>query len=295
MILIIGSNGQLGRQMQKELTARRMAFAAVDYPDIDITQPMSLDRLVADTQPQTVVNCAAYTNVDRAEADEGAAYAINALGPKNLAQICGENGIELVHVSTDYVFNGVPILENGTPRPYVETDPCAPATAYGRTKLAGERFVQEGCDRWYILRTAWLYGEGHNFVKTMLRLSETRDALTVVDDQIGSPTSTVDLAKTICALIGSGACGLYHATCEGQCSWYDFAKRIFELAGRSTSVQPVTTEEYRRAYPASAPRPKWSVLENSRLIEVGKNVFRHWEDALKEYLLDINKKELDGT
>ena len=137
MILIIGSNGQLGRQMQKELTARRMAFAAVDYPDIDITQPMSLDRLVADTQPQTVVNCAAYTNVDRAEADEGAAYAINALGPKNLAQICGENGIELVHVSTDYVFNGVPILENGTPRPYAETDPCAPATAYGRTKLAG--------------------------------------------------------------------------------------------------------------------------------------------------------------
>jgi dTDP-4-dehydrorhamnose reductase len=295
MILLIGSGGQLGRQMQIALTAKGQAFRAFDYPDIDIAQPGAMERLIGDIRPAAVVNCAAYTNVDKAEADEAAAYAINALGAKNLAQACAAADCELVHISTDYVFSGAPILEDGVPRPYVETDACAPATAYGRTKLAGERFVRESGARWTILRTAWLYGDGHNFVRTMLRLSETRSALTVVDDQIGSPTSTADLAEAVCALIGTGAYGLYHATCEGQCSWCDFAKRIFELSGRPVNVQPVTTEEYSRAYPASAPRPKWSVLENARLKEIGKNVFRHWADALKAYLADINREGKEGT
>jgi len=283
-VLIVGSGGQLGRQMQKALKTRGMAFNAVDYPDIDIAQPDSTKRLIDEIQPRTVVNCAAYTNVDGAETHEETAYAINALGPKNLAQICGDLGIELVHISTDYVFSGVPIMENSEPRPYVETDPCAPGTAYGRTKLAGEHFVQTGCDRWYILRTAWLYGDGHNFVRTMLRLAESRDTLSVVDDQIGSPTSTADLAEAVCALVGSGKYGLYHATCEGQCSWYDFAKRIFELTGKPVSVRPVTTEEYSRMSPDAAPRPSWSVLENKHLKESEKNVFRHWDYALREYL-----------
>ena len=284
MILVVGSSGQLGRQMQIAFKAKHQAFRAVDYPDIDIAQPDSVKRLIDEIQPRTVVNCAAYTNVNKAETDEEAAFAINALGPKNLAQICGNLSIDLVHISTDYVFSGVPNMENGVPRPFVETDPCAPATAYGRTKLAGERLVQENCDRWYILRTAWLYGDGHNFVRTMLRLAETRDTLTVVDDQIGSPTSTVDLAEAVCALVGSGEYGLYHATCEGQCSWYDFAKRIFELAEKPVFVRPVTAEEYSRMSPDAAPRPSWSVLENKRLKESGKNVFRHWDDALREYL-----------
>jgi dTDP-4-dehydrorhamnose reductase len=270
--------------MQIALKGKHQAFRALDYPDIDITQHDSVKHFIEEVQPQVVINCAAYTNVDKAEAEEEGAYAINALGAKNLAQICGDLGIELVHISTDYVFNGVPIMENGVPRPFIETDACAPATAYGRTKRAGERFVEESCEKYYILRTAWLYGDGHNFVRTMLRLAETHDILNVVDDQIGSPTSTVDLAEAVCALIGSGEYGLYHATCEGQCSWYDFAKCIFEFAKKPTLVLPVTTEEYRRMNPAAAPRPSWSVLENKRLKESGKNVFRHWEDALREHL-----------
>lgn len=285
MILIIGSNGQLGRQMQMALTAQGKEFAAYDYPDIDISAPDSIRNLMKLTNPSVVVNCAAYTNVDKAEADEESAYQINALGPKYLAEACNTIGAEMVHVSTDYVFSGEPILlKDGQPRPYVEEDICAPSTAYGRTKLEGERFVQEGCDKWYILRTAWLYGDGHNFVKTMLRIAETRDTVSVVDDQIGSPTSTVDLAEAICALIGSGAYGLYHATCEGQCSWYDFAKKIFELKNKHITTLPVSSADYSRQYPAAAPRPKWSVLENTALKQLGKNRFRYWEDSIKEYL-----------
>jgi dTDP-4-dehydrorhamnose reductase len=258
----------------------RAAYAAYDYPEIDITQPQAVRELIAAVKPRAVVNCAAYTNVDKAESDEEAAYRVNALGPKHLAQACGDLDIELVHISTDYVFSGDPIIENGAPRQYIEEDVCAPATAYGRTKLAGERFVQGGCGKWYILRTAWLYGDGGNFVRTMLRLAETSDMLRVVDDQIGSPTSTADLAEAIPALIGSGAYGLYHATCEGRCSWYEFAKKIFALRGRDMRVVPVTSAEY----PRPAPRPKWSVLENAHLKRAGWNTFRPWEDALEEYL-----------
>jgi dTDP-4-dehydrorhamnose reductase len=285
MILIIGSNGQLGRQMQKTLAARDEAFAAYDYPDIDIVQRDSIQRLIEATRPDAIVNCAAYTNVDKAEADEEAAYRINALGPKYLAQACRDGDIELVHISTDYIFSGEPPMQDGKPRPYVEEDTCGPATAYGRTKLAGERFVQESSCRAYILRTAWLYGDGHNFVRTMLRLAETNDTLSVVNDQIGSPTSTVDLAEAICALMGTGEYGLYHATCEGQCSWFDFARKIFEMADKPVRVLPVTSGEYSQAHPAAAPRPKWSVLENAHLKRIGRNVFRNWEDALNEYLL----------
>jgi dTDP-4-dehydrorhamnose reductase len=287
MILIIGSNGQLGRQMQKALAARGLEYAAYDYPEIDITQPDSVRELMEAVKPRAVVNCAAYTQVDKAETDEETAYRVNALGPKNLAQACTEADAELVHISTDYVFSGEPPMQDGKPRPYVETDPCGPVTAYGRTKLAGEQFAQQHCDRLYILRTAWLYGDGHNFVRTMLRLAEAKDEISVVSDQIGSPTSTVDLAETICALLGTGAYGLYHATCEGHCSWYDFAVKIFSLSGKNVRVLPITTEEYSKAYPGAAPRPRWSVLENAALKAVGKNLFRGWEESLREYLRDI--------
>ncbi len=293
MILIIGSNGQLGRQMQKALNARNEPFAAYDYPDIDIAEPDAVQSLIENVKPDAVVNCAAYTNVDKAEAEEAIAYHINALGPKYLAQACADKDIELVHISTDYVFSGEPLMRDGQPRAYLEEDPCGPTTAYGRTKLAGERFVQEICRKTYILRTAWLYGDGHNFVRTMLRLAETYDTLTVVDDQIGSPTSTVDLAEAICALIGTGEYGLYHATCEGQCSWYDFAKKIFEIASKTIKVIPVTSETYAQAHPAAAPRPRWSVLENAHLNQIGKNSFRSWDVALKAYLQDEQAKGKD--
>ncbi|MGE5495695.1 MAG: dTDP-4-dehydrorhamnose reductase [Burkholderiales bacterium] len=281
MVLIIGSNGQLGRQMQKTLTQKNINCKAYDYPEIDISDIMSMQTLFEQTNPDTVINCAAYTNVDKAETDYDAAYKINALGPKILAEICFKRNIELIHISTDYVFNGEAIIENGISRPYFETDSCDPQTVYGKTKLEGERFIRQ-YEKYYVLRTAWLYGDGNNFVKTMLRLSEVQDEVRVVNDQIGSPTSTVDLANAICGLIGTGAYGLYHATCEGQCSWYDFAQKIFKLRGLEIKVVPVTSEEF----PRPAKRPKWSVLENRALKVVGKNVFRPWEDALKEYLLN---------
>lgn len=280
MILIIGSNGQLGLEMQRRLKKDNVQFAACDYPDVDITRHVAVEELINAIKPSTVINCAAYTNVDKAESDKDNAYNVNALGPKNIAQVCRERDIELVHISTDYVFSGIPIIENGKLRPYVEEDECAPCTVYGSTKLEGERFVQSIGDKWYILRTAWLYGDGNNFVKTMLKLAESHDEIRIVNDQFGSPTSTTDLAGAVCSLIGTGAYGLYHATCEGKCSWYDFGKEVFRLKGLKIKLIPITSEELIRP----AKRPKWSVLENAALKAAGKNVFRPWKDALKEYL-----------
>lgn len=279
-VLVIGSNGQLGRQVQKVLTDKSIAFNAYDYPEVDIANVGSLQELFDQTKPDTVINCAAYTNVDQAETDYDNAYRINALGPKNLAGICVQNDVELVHISTDYVFSGDPICADGQARPYFEDDECNPATAYGKTKLEGERFVQQSGAKYYILRTAWLYGDGNNFVRTMLKLSETHNTINVVEDQIGSPTSTVDLANAISELLGTGEYGLYHATCEGQCSWFEFAKKIFEYSRKNIDVVPVSSKEFVRP----AKRPAWSILENAQLKRIGKNVFRPWEDALQEYL-----------
>jgi len=279
-VLIIGSNGQLGRQMQDKLAACNVQYDARDLPDIDITDPASIEKSISAAAYSSVINCAAYTNVDGAETDEETAYRINAQGPKNIAVVCSRHDIELFHVSTDYVFSGEGISEKGQLRPYIESDACKPDTAYGRTKLAGEQFVQDTHNKSYILRTAWLYGDGGNFIKTMLGLAKTHERLTVVNDQFGSPTSTVDLAEAIFALMGSGHYGTYHATCEGVCTWYDFAKKIFELKGIDIAVAPVSSD----AYPRPAKRPKWSVLENTQLKKHGIHVFRHWEQALKQYL-----------
>lgn len=279
-VLVIGSNGQLGRQVQKVLTDKNIAFSAYDYPEVDIANMSSLQELFGQTKPDTIINCAAYTNVDQAETDYDNAYRINALGPKNLAEICVQKDAELIHVSTDYVFSGDPICIDGNPRPYFEDDKCNPTTAYGKTKLEGEHFVQQSGAKYYILRTAWLYGDGNNFVRTMLKLSETHNTINVVEDQIGSPTSTVDLANAISELLGTGEYGLYHATCEGQCSWFEFAKKIFEYSRKNIDVVPVSSKEFVRP----AKRPAWSVLENAQLKRIEKNVFRRWEDALKEYL-----------
>lgn len=286
MIFIIGSNGQLGREMQRILTNEGADYTACDYPDIDITQLDSLIRWMDEVDPSTVINCAAYTNVDQAETDEDAAFRVNALGPENLAKLCDERHIELVHISTDYVFSGDGIKQNGRLRPYCESDECHPDTAYGRTKLAGEEFVRKNHKKSYILRTAWLYGDGNNFVKTMLNFAENRNEINVVNDQFGSPTSTVDLANAIVELMGSAEYGTYHATCEGVCTWYDFAKNIFKIKNKSVKVIPVTSAEFIRP----AKRPAWSVLENARLKKQGKNVFRQWEESLEEYLFNLKEK-----
>ena len=285
--LIIGSNGQLGREVQRQLTQKKVVFDAFDIPDIDITNIKSVEQIISKGDYDSLINCAAYTNVDGAESDYETAYSINATGPKNIAVLCSQYDIELFHISTDYVFSGEGIKQDGCIRPYIETDMCEPNTVYGKTKLEGEKFVRQYHHKSYILRTAWLYGDGNNFVKTMLNLTKNHDEINVVNDQYGSPTSTVDLAKAVISLLGSGRYDLYHATCEGICSWYNFAKKIFEIKDIAVKVNPVTSEEFVRP----AKRPAWSVLENTQLKAAGINVFRRWEDALAEYLENLDWQE----
>ena len=279
-ILLTGCNGQLGRELTRQLTKKGTSFVGYDIPEFDITDKAAMAAIIDRENPDVIVNCGAMTNVDGCETQEEAAMAINGEGPGKLAELCDERDIVLVHVSTDYVFDGKGISEDGQLRPYTEADPIDPQTVYGKSKALGEKLVRENAKKYFIVRTAWLYGDGHNFVKTMLNLAETHDKLTVVADQVGSPTSTVDLARAILALIETDAYGVYHGTCEGKCSWYDFACEIFKLKGIDIDVAPVTSEEY----PSKTPRPKYSVLENAGLAALGLNVFRPWRDALVDYL-----------
>ena len=248
---------------------------------LDITDVAAVLAFVRQTKPDVIVNCAAHTNVDKCEEQWDLAYKINAIGPRNLSIAATEAGAKLIHVSTDYVFAG-----DGT-RPYTEFDPVEPNSAYGKTKLEGERFVQQFARNYFIVRTAWLYGDGKNFAKTMLRLSETHDKVSVVCDQIGSPTSALELARMIRALEPTENYGLFHGTCEGYCSWADFAREVFRLAGKDTEVEYITTEEYQRRNPASAKRPAYSVLENYMLKLTGDYRMADWKDAVAEYMKDI--------
>ena len=274
-IIITGAQGQLGQELVKQLDKKyEYDVIKTDRDTLDITNIENVNTFILEQNPDVVINCAAHTAVDLCETDIKNAYKINAIGPRNLAIVCEKIGAKLVQVSTDYVFDG-----NGT-RPYREDDITCPNSVYGTSKLMGENFVREFCSKYFIVRTAWLYGEGNNFVRTMLKLSETNSELNVVNDQIGSPTSTVDLAKAIIDLIHTEHYGIYHGTCEGQCSWYDFAKKIFEIKNIDIKVNPVTSDEFKRP----APRPKYSVLDNFMLKLVGLNSFREWEDSLEEYL-----------
>ena len=274
-IIITGAQGQLGQELVKQLDKKyEYDVIKTDRDTLDITNIENVNTFILEQNPDVVINCAAHTAVDLCETDMENAYKINAIGPRNLAIACEKVGAKLVQVSTDYVFDG------NIDRPYREDDITCPNSVYGTSKLMGENFVREFCSKYFIVRTAWLYGEGNNFVRTMLKLSETNSELNVVNDQIGSPTSTVDLAKAIIDLIHTEHYGIYHGTCEGQCSWYDFAKKIFEIKNIDIKVNPVTSDEFKRP----APRPKYSVLDNFMLKLVGLNSFRKWEDSLEEYL-----------
>lgn len=279
-ILITGSNGQLGRQLITECKKRSIEYVGYDVPELDITNIKLAQSVVEKESPDIIINCAALTDVDGCEGNAEQAFAVNAYGPKNLAEISRNRDILLVHLSTDYVFDGQGVSENGQKRPYIESDYTNPKTVYGKSKKAGEDFVVDNTSKYFIIRSAWLYGDGNNFVKTMLRLAETHSQITVVSDQVGSPTSTVDLARAIIELIQTDAYGIYHGTCEGQCSWYDFAVAIFEKSGVKVDVKPVSSEEYA----SPTPRPHYSVLKNKGLEDLKINVFRPWEDALSEYL-----------
>ncbi len=273
-ILVTGCNGQLGREIQKEYENDGAMLICTDVGDLDISDNEQVMRYVRDLQPDVIMNCAAYTAVDACENEWDLAYRINAIGPRNLAIAARETGAKLMHISTDYVFEG------NAHEPYTEFDEVHPVSAYGKTKLEGERFVQQFAERYFILRTAWLYGEGNNFAKTMLRLAESHDEVRVVCDQFGSPTSAAELAKVMHRLEPTENYGLFHATCEGSCSWADFAEEIFRLAGKTTKVTRVTTEEYG----STTKRPAYSVLDNYMLRLTTDARMADWKDALRAYL-----------
>lgn len=277
-ILITGAGGQLGREMQA-LAADHSDFT-YDFTDaatLDVTDRGAVDEWFATHPVDFVVSCAAYTAVDRAESDREACHRLNAFAPGCLADAARRNGAQMVHVSTDYVFDGSKCT------PYVEDDEPAPVTVYGRTKLEGERAVMELCPDAMVIRTAWLYSpHGQNFVKTMLRLGRERDRLGVVFDQVGTPTYARDLARAIYAAIEAGIRpGIYHYTDEGVCSWYDFAVAIHRLAGiDSCRVSPIRTAEY----PTPARRPAYSVLDKQKIKDTYGMTIPHWEDSLASCL-----------
>ena len=274
-IIVTGCNGQLGRAVNLEFQNNgEIEFVNTDVGELDITDIDKVMELVRQVKPYAIINCAAHTGVDACEDEWDKAYKINAIGPRNLSIAASETGAKMIHVSTDYVFNG------RADRPYTEFDKTDPQGAYGVTKLAGENMVRDFADRYFILRTAWLYGDGKNFVKTMPRLSESNDKVRVVGDQVGSPTSARELAAAIAQLIFTENYGIFHATCEGSCSWAQFAEEIFKKAGKKTVVETITTEEFG----AKAPRPAYSILENYMLKLTTDYRFADWHDALDEYM-----------
>lgn len=282
-ILVTGCNGQLGREINRiyagssEYEIFNTDVFRPEVTELDITSIDKVMGLVREVKPYAIINCAAHTGVDACETDRDNAYRINAIGPRNLSIAATEVGAKLVHISTDYVFDGK------ASKPYVEFDTPDPQGMYGATKLAGEQFVKQFAKDFFIIRTAWLYGDGKNFVKTMLRLSEEHDTVRVVGDQFGSPTSTTELAKAISALLPTENYGLFHGTCEGSCSWADFAKEIFRMAGKDTHVEAITTAEY----PTPAVRPAYSVLENYMLKLTTDVQFAQWEDAAAVYVRNL--------
>lgn len=279
-VIITGANGQLGLELCKQLEQeKKYEVFKADKKTLNIINFDEVDRFIKKITPDVIINCAAHTAVDICETDVENAYKVNAIGTRNLAISSQKVGAKFVQVSTDYVFDGSKIT------PYKEFDKTCPNSVYGSSKLMGEQFTKEVCSKHFIIRTAWLYGEGNNFVRTMIKLAQNNSELNVVNDQFGSPTSTVDLAKAIVNLINTEHYGTYHGTCEGQCSWYDFAKKIFEIKNIDIKVNPVTSEEFKRP----AQRPAYSVLDNFMLKLIGLNSFRNWEDSLREYL---NKEEL---
>lgn len=273
-ILITGSNGMLGHDLINALKERHDLIPTTSKT-LDITDKKQTIDYIRDKKPDIVINSAAYTDVDGCEENRELAYSVNGEGVRNLALACRDIDCPLVHISTDYVFDGSatePIREDGE---------IGPISVYGKSKLEGEEAIQEILDKYFIIRTAWLYGiNGRNFPKTMLELAENHPEITVVYDEVGTPTYTPDLAEGISRLIETDYYGIYHLTNSGSCSWCEFARYIFEIAGRDVKVIPVTASEFARP----APRPSYSVLDNSNWIEKGFKPLRSYKDAIKEYI-----------
>jgi dTDP-4-dehydrorhamnose reductase len=277
-VLVTGVKGQLGYDVMAELARRNIEAIGVDIDEMDITDKISVEKVIGEAAPDVVVHCAAYTAVDAAEDNEALCRRVNADGTRNIAEVCKKLDCKMVYISTDYVFDG-----QGT-RPWEPDDERHPLNVYGQTKYEGELAVQENLSRYFIVRIAWVFGKnGKNFVKTMLKLAETHDKLTVVNDQFGSPTYTYDLARLLVDMIQTDKYGIYHATNEGICTWYEFACEIFRQAGVKIEVTPVPASEY----PAKAKRPENSRLDKSKLTENGFERLPSWQDALGRYLKEI--------
>lgn len=279
-ILVTGASGQLGYDVERELERRGIEHLGTSSRELDITDREAVERLMAAYRPDAAIHCAAYTKVDLAEDEPERCWAVNADGTRNLAATCREIGAKMLYISTDYVFPG-------TGEQFRRTDdPVSPVNTYGRSKLAGELTVQSLLETYFIVRISWVFGKnGNNFVKTMLRLAETRTELSVVCDQIGSPTYTADLAPLLCDMVQTERYGVYHATNEGTCAWSEFAEAIFELAGRQVVVHPIPTS----AYPTRAVRPLNSRMSKERLRDNGFQELPEWKNALARYLKEITE------
>lgn len=291
-ILITGGSGQLGTELVKSLQTGQTASGAlpkiyinaevdaVTHQTLDIVDQQAVDTWFADHPPyDIVINAAAQTNVDGCEKAEAQTYRVNAHGPENLALAVNRTRGKFIQVSTDYVFAG----NEATPR--TECDAVCPVSAYGRTKLAGEKLALDACPKTFVVRTAWLYGtQGKNFVKTMLRLARNNGAIKVVNDQLGSPTNAADLADAILRLAVTEDYGIYHAVNAGVCSWYDFACRIVDRKGIPCEKIPLTSTEYKAMFPASADRPAYSVLSTEKLTAVIGRPMRSWQAAIDDFL-----------
>ena len=274
-IFLTGAQGQLGKELQKRLNGT--PHLSTDVQELDITNELAVMHAIGEYRPDVVIHGAAYTQVDAAEEKIDLAYRVNALGAQNVAMACRNCDAKMVYISTDYVFDGK------LGRAYTEIDATNPTSVYGKSKLAGELLAKGSTDKLFVLRTAWLYGEGNNFVRTMLKLGKERERLQVVNDQFGCPTSTVDLAEAILRLINTSRFGTYHMVNQGVATWYDFARKIFELSGNSkVEVEPVTTAQFYRP----AARPVYAPLDTRLLSLVLGWTPRTWEEALVEYLAE---------
>ncbi len=273
-VLITGANGQLGKDLVSILGQNAEVYG-MNRNDLDVTNADLCTEIISSIKPDVIVHAAAYTAVDKAESDEDAAYKVNAIGSRNIAVVAEKIGSKVCYISTDYVFDGESSV------PYREYDNTNPQGVYGKSKRAGEILIQTLCSKYFIVRTSWVYGlYGHNFVKTMIKVGSEKDSLKVVNDQTGSPTYTVDLSYFIQDLIKTEHYGIYHASNTGVCSWFEFAKAIFEEAGMSTQVEPCTTDEF----PRPAPRPKYSVMEHLAIRTNGFNDLRPWREALSDFM-----------
>ena len=275
-ILVTGSTGQLGSDVVKELLKRGYSTLSPNRSELNLCSEDNIRNYILNSNCEAIVHCAAYTQVDKAEDEKDLCIKINATATKHIVKCAKILDIPMIYISTDYVFDGTKDGE------YTENDETNPINIYGESKLAGEKYVQEILDKYYIVRTSWVFNiNGKNFIETMLRLSKANNQLSIVNDQIGSPTYTKDLSRLLVDMLETSKYGLYHATNEGYCSWYEFANTIFKLANVNIDIKAINSNEYA----SRAKRPMNSKLSKDKLIEYGFKPLPHWEDALKDYLI----------